>query len=359
MATSAGSSQSVRIMKYGVIPTTLAERFALATGRIPVPLFDAVFSIVKARAVMAGTRLGIFEAMREGSHDAVAVAEQLGLDGDCVELLLRALVLCEYLVQDGQRYRLSKVGRRSLVRGGSRELVGYILWNYTQWKMIESLEDVLRTGKGVDFHRTLEDPEAWRHYQSGMLELARLDGPVLAKCVPVPKGATRLLDVAGSHGLFGATLCRRHPPMRSSVLELPPAVPHARELARAEGIDDVVEHQEGDFMAGDWGSGHDVVLLSNVLHHCSPVQIQTVLTHARSALHERGVVAVWEMERPPRGSKVGHGDGVALFFRLTSSAGAYHGDEYAARLEQSGFRNVRLQRPRMSPGKVLITARAN
>ena len=54
---------------------------------------------------------------------------------------------------------------------------------------------------------------------------------MLARHVPVRKGATRLLDLAGSHGLMGATLCRKHPPMRSTVIDLPAAIEHARRLA--------------------------------------------------------------------------------------------------------------------------------
>ena len=82
-----------------------------------------------------------------------------------------------------------------------------------------------------------------------MLETARFDAPVLARHVPVREGATRLLDLGGSHGLMGATLCRKHPPMRSTVLDLAAAIEHARALAAREGIADVVEHRAGDLHA--------------------------------------------------------------------------------------------------------------
>jgi hypothetical protein len=345
-------------MKYGAIPTSLVERLALASGRVPIPLLDSVGGVLKARALMAGVRLGIFEAMREGSHDPSSLAQRLGLDADCLELLLRALVVADYVDQDGDRYRLSRLARRTVVRGGEMEMVGLVQWNYTQWKMMESLDDLLRTGRGVDYHETLEVPEAWGHYQRGMLELARLDAPVIARRVPVPKGARLLLDVAGSHGLLGAALCRRHPPMRSTVLDLPRAIEHARGLARAEGIEDLVDYRAGEMMASDWGSGHDVVLLCNILHHFRPERIRALLDRARAALRGDGVVAVWDIERPRRGSRVTDGDAAALFFRLTSTAGVYHADEYTAWLEEGGFREVRVRRPWTAPGKVLVTALA-
>jgi cyclopropane fatty-acyl-phospholipid synthase-like methyltransferase len=190
-----------------------------------------------------------------------------------------------------------------------------------------------------------------------MLERARFDAPIVASRVPVRKGATSLLDVAGSHGLFGAAICRRYPTMRATVLDLPQAVSHARALASAERIDDVVTFREGDLFASDLGSSHDVVLLFNILHHFTEDRILSILDRVRAAMRGGGTVAAWEIEAPKRGSRATAGDGVALFFRLTSTAGAYHGDQYAEWMRRSGFDRVAVVRPAMSPGNVLVTAR--
>src|SRR5688500_9562070 len=104
-------------MKYGVIPTNPLERLALWAGKVPVPALDVLYGIMKARAIMAGVRLGIFEAMREGEHRAEDLAARLRLDASCLELLMRTLVLCEYLEQRPGGFALSKLGRRTMVRG--------------------------------------------------------------------------------------------------------------------------------------------------------------------------------------------------------------------------------------------------
>src|SRR5579864_8863291 len=190
-----------------------------------------------------------------------------------------------------------------------------------------------------------------------MLELARLEASVIAAKVRVRPGARSLLDVAGSHGLIVAAICRKHPPMRSTVLDLPQALPHARELAAGEGIDDVVEHRAGSLLEDHWGAGYDVVLLSNILHHFGTEQNRCIFKRAAAALRSDGVVAVWEVERPRNGSKVTAGDGAALYFALTSGGGAYHADEYSEWLVKAGFNRIRVLRPRTTPGKVLLTAR--
>ena len=343
-------------VNYGVIPTDLSERLALAFGKVPIPLLDSLYGILKARTLMAGVRLGVFEALAAGSKKASELAAGLKLNERFLDLLLRNLVLAGYLSQKNGSYKLSKLGRRTMIPGGDMEMFGYVLWNYQQWKMVERLDDAVRCGRGLDFHTTLKDPEAWRNYQRGMLELARLEADVVASKVPVPAGARRLLDVAGSHGLFGAAICRKHSAMRSTVLELPEALPGARSLAQSEGIGDIVEHRAGSLLDSEWGTGYDVVLLFNILHHFVPEEMPPILARARAALRPKGVVAVWELECAKTGSKVTAGDGAALYFALTSSGGAYHADEYSSWMGQAGFERIRVARGRLTPGKILVTA---
>lgn len=343
-------------MRYGAIPTSLIEHVALASGKVPVPMLDAVFGPMKTRAIMAGVSLGVFEALRNGEHTAVDLASQLGLDADALELLLRTLVVCGYLVQRGEGFGLSRMARKTMVTGAPMQMVGYLRFNYAQWEFMGHLEELVRTGRGRDFHHTMTMPDRWRDYQLGMLEIARIESPTVATRIPVRHGAVSLLDVAGAHGLFGAAVCRKHPPMRCTVLDLPQAIPHARALAIEQRLEDVVSHQEGDVLTSDLGR-HDVVLLFNILHHFSEDRITSIVGRAHGALKASGTVAIWELEASRKGARATSGDGAALFFRLTSTAGAYHGTEYARWLREAGFRRVTVTRPMASPGKVLVTGR--
>jgi 2-polyprenyl-3-methyl-5-hydroxy-6-metoxy-1,4-benzoquinol methylase len=344
-------------MQYGAIPTSMAERFAMAAGLVPIPMLDTLFGMLKARFIMAGVRLGLFEALAQEPRSAGSLAAALRLDEDCLDLLLRTLVYCGYLAMDGERFTLSALGRKTMVSGAPKEMTGFVQWNYTQWEFAGHLEALIQTGKGVEFHESLKDPDAWGHYQQAMLETARFDAPIVARHVPVREGATRLLDIGGSHGLTGAAICRKHPPMRSTVIDLAAAIPHATALARREGIADIVEHKKGDLRRDEFGEGFDVALLANILHHFKPDEMIAVLRRVRAALGPNATVAIWELERPGRGAAPGEGDGVALFFRLTSTAGAYSGDEYAGWLKEAGFVRTKIVRPRLSPGNVLVLAR--
>jgi SAM-dependent methyltransferase len=344
-------------MQYGAIPTSLAERLALLVGAVPVPILDTMFGMLKARIIMAGVRLGVFEALAADARTAGTLAQALALDESCLELLLRSLVYCGYLELTGRQYSLSSLGRATMVQDAPKRLTGFVQWNYTQWEFAEHLETLVRTGKGLEFHTTLTDPQQRDFYQQAMLEGARLDAPVVAKRVPVKRGATKLLDLAGSHGLMGAAICRKHPPMRATVIDLPAALEHARPLAEREGIADIVDHRVGDLLRDELGSGWDVVLLSNILHHFSADDIRRILKRAYEALTANGTVAIWDLERPAPGKHPNEGDGIALFFRLTSTAGIYSGDEYAGWLRDAGFERITVVRPVLRPSTVLVHAR--
>ena len=106
-------------MKYGAIPSNPLEWLALRMGKVPVPLLDSLFSILKTRSIMAGVRLGVFEALRERPLAASEVAAACRLDEECTESLLRFLVGVDYLEQRGRRFALNDLSRRTMVAGAT------------------------------------------------------------------------------------------------------------------------------------------------------------------------------------------------------------------------------------------------
>lgn len=345
-------------MRYGASPEGWLETLAFAAGKVPLPALDALVALVKTRAIMAGVKLGVFEALAAGPLPAPAVAAACRLDPPATLLLLRALAFAGYLELEGESFSLSRLGRDTMLPGAPRDFRGYLRWNYTQWELVQGLGELVAGGRAFDFHHTLEDPEAWADYQRAMAEIARGDAPRVAALVPVKRGARRLLDLAGSHGAYGAAICRRHPGLMSLVIDLPAALPASRELAREMGHAGLVEHRAGNLLEDQLPAGQDVAMLSQILHHFRPEQIVGLLGKVHGALERDGTVAIWEIEAPDaRREKAGLGDGAALYFRLTSGARAYHGQDYRGWLEQAGFGRIRVRRPLLTPGGLLLTAR--
>lgn len=346
-------------MRYGAIAENPLEEQLLSAPQAPRAVFDTFLPLVQARAIMAAVRLGIFESLRDGSRRCDELGRALALDAEALELALRVLAGAGYVARERDAYALSELARQTLLDDAPARAVAYVGLDELAWDWLGHTNDVIRDGRGIDIHSELADAASWATYQRAMLEVARGLAPLVAQVVPVKEGAQKLLDIAGSHGLFGALICREHPPMRSVVLDLPDAVEQSRQLAREEGLDDVVTHRTGDALVDDLGDGQDVVFLGNILHHFSPDQIEGLLARIQSALSPGGTVAIWEIRRPESDDPPDiMGDGFALFFRVTSTARCYTTSEYLDWLSAAGFEDAKVHPLPVAPFQLLATGRA-
>jgi hypothetical protein len=346
-------------MRYGPIAVEPGEEAFLTSPRAPLALFDSFVPLVQASALMAGVRHGVFEGLRGGPAGVDDLAGTLKLDGETLLLLLRVLASNGYVTQDDEgAFELSEMGRATLLEDSPDRLTAWVAMMDRFWADFVQMAEVVRTGQGFDLHGELRDAGDWATYQAAMLENARRLAPVVAAMVPVKPDATRLLDIGGSHGLFGALIARAHPPMRSEVLDLPPAVEQARKLAAAEGLEDVVTHRTGDALVDDLGEGYDVIFLSNILHHFTPPQIAQLLERVRTATSPGATVAIWELCQPGSGEPPELlGDAFALFFRMTSSARCYTRAEFTTWLTDAGFVDVQVQPFPIGRSLALVTGR--
>jgi predicted O-methyltransferase YrrM len=335
------------------------EQQALESGKFPLPVLDTLLPLVQTRAIMAAGRLGIFDGIGHESRTAGQLAHALSLDAECLELVLRVLQCAGYVTLERNQYRLTELARNTLLPDSPSKLSAYVEWSYFQWGWIEQLEDVVKTGEGADAHQTLGPSPNWAIYQRAMLEIAQMMAPAVASLVPIKAGAQKMLDIGGSHGLYGAMICRQQPPMRSEVLDLPEAVEHARKLAQEIGIDDVVTHRGGNALVDDLGGDYDLVFVADTAHHFTLDQNRDLFRRAESALTPSGTVAIWDYERPnPEAEPELAGDALALFFRITSTAQCYTSADYADWLESAGFVDVKPHPAPFAASHTLVTGRA-
>ncbi len=345
-------------MRYQLVPENNAEARGLSANPAAAVLFDPFLPVLQARAIMAAGRFGIFEQLSESPRSAADLAGTLSLDAETLDLLLRVLACAGYLSPQGETYQLTDRARAALLPGSPAELTGWVKHSYLHWSLIGELEGVLKTGRGTDSHQRMTGADAWAAYQQAMLETARPAAGVVAEQVPVPPGARRMIDIGGGHGLYGAMICRRHPPLICEVLELPAAIASARAMARREGIEDVVSHRAGDAATEDLGKRvYDVAFLGNLIHHLTTDQNRDLLARLRLCLRPGGTVAVWDFRYPEAGSPPDLvADGFALLFRIGSSTRGISIPEYSGWMTDAGFSDVEEQRL-AAPTHALVTGR--
>jgi hypothetical protein len=107
-------------------------------------------------------------------------------------------------------------------------------------------------------------------------------------------GTQRWLDVGGGDGTVMAALLRERATLTGDVFNLAPVQSLVAERARAAEVGDRMGFVAGDFLAGGFPSGYDVISFVRVLHDWPEDIARELLTKARAALGPGGRVIICE-----------------------------------------------------------------
>jgi predicted O-methyltransferase YrrM len=339
-------------VRVGVIPEGLIERIVLRAGLGPVPLAETQIAFTLARLVMVATKLGTFEALADGAATAEEVAVRCQTDPRATGKLLFALASCGYVRPQNGTYELAPVARKWLLQRSPTSLADKMLFQFLEWEWMEQAEEFVRTGRPLELHESALREEDWRLYQRGMRSLAGAFATEAVRRMPLPHGARDMLDIGGSHGYYSVSLCRRHPELRSVVLDLPEAVEQAAPILAEEGMGDRVVHREGDALADDLGTErYDLVLIAQLVHHFDDAQNRELARRVAAALRPGGVYAILDAFRPRTAKEAGQlGALLEFYFALTSEAGTWAVEEMTEWQRQAGLQPRRPIRFRTIPG---------
>jgi len=208
-------------------------------------------------------------------------------------------------------------------------------------------------------HGQLSDGSEWDRYQRGMRALASVSAEEVARRLPIPAGATTMLDIGGSHGYYSVCACRRHDGMRATILDLPEAVEQAAPILAREGMGDRVGHRAGNALTDDLGNdAWDVVFISQLVHHFTEEQNRELMRRIARSLKPAGRCVLLDALRPSSpGSSGAVGALLDLFFAATSLSGTWSLEAMQAWQRDAG---LAVEKPiflRTLPGAALIIGR--
>lgn len=329
-------------MKLGTIAENPVERVVHALGLAPRPLLETHIAMLLTRSIMEGSRLGIFEILAAGPLTVDEIAARCGGQPRALQKLLDALAGSEYLQYDAGRYSLAPVARKWLLPDSPQSLHDKMLLQFREWDFVAHIGDFVRTGKPLDIHATMDDG-TWGLYQRGMRSSSSTWAPEVGRRTPVPKGARDMLDIGGSHGHLSVAICRRHPGLRSVILDLPEAVEHAAPILAKEGMGDRVVHRAGNVLTDDLGTeAWDVVFVANLVHHFDDATNRELAKKIARALRPGGVFVIQELYRPHSPKEAGQiGALLDLYFALTSEAGTWSFKEMANWQRDAGLKPLK------------------
>ena len=358
-AAARSESIALRPMRLGAQPEGLVERIGLLANLLPTALGESMFGMPVARSLQVAQRTGMFAALAERPHTAEELAQELELKPLPTELLLDVLTALGHVkLDDSGRYELSSRARRWLEPGSDRYVGDFLADNYSYWEWWGGLEDLVREGRSVEMHDRPDDDPYWHSYIRGQYQLARLSSDEVAKAISLRGEPSSVLDVAGGHGEFSMALCRRHPGLKATIVDLPGSARIGREIVAEAQMGDRVSYVEGDMFEADLGGPHDGALCFNIVHHLSPETSRKLFARIHAALRPGAPLCVLELYDRPAGQQPGSAAMLGLFFHLTSGADTYSADEVSGWLADSGYGNVSKRTFRTLPDLALLRAEA-
>jgi ubiquinone/menaquinone biosynthesis C-methylase UbiE len=338
-------------MKLGTIAQNPLEWGVLQAGLVPTPLLDTIVALLLARAVMVGTRVGVFEALTSGPLAPEEVAARCQVDSGALNKLLGALAGSGYLGWRDGRYRLTPLSRKWLIKGASHSLYDAIVMQFVDAGYIEQMESFVRTGDPVQIHEQMSEAD-WGYYQRGMRSGANLAASEVVLRVRLSGTPRQMLDIGGAHGYYSVAFCRRYPQLQATILDLPKAIQHAAPLLAREGMGERVRHQAADALTAELGEDrYDLILIANLLHHFSERDNRDLMKRVARALVPGGRVVIGDMIRPTRPGASGQiGALTDLYFALTSASGTWSFEEMSQWQQAAGLKPRRPLRLITGPG---------
>ncbi len=345
-------------MKLGIKAENILEWIAMKLNLAPRPLLETQIAFTAARAIMAGADLGLFEAMGTTAKTAEEIAQTCKTHPRSTTQLLDCLVGVGYLHFSNNRYSLKKHYQKWLLKSSDSNLVEKLRFQIMEWNWVAKLEEYVRSGQPLDIHASASKAE-WERYQEGMRDLSINAAKELGGKLPIPAGASAMLDIGGSHGLYSIELCKRYAGLSSTILDLPGAIESASAIAKRYDQTGRVKYVAGNALTDDLGTArYDLVLINNLVHHFSAEQNQMLAGKVAQALKPGGVYAIGDLiraETPGEGGVVASTMG--LYFSLTSSSGNWSSTEMSAWQQSAGLIPVKSIALMSLPGWKMVMAK--
>jgi ubiquinone/menaquinone biosynthesis C-methylase UbiE len=168
----------------------------------------------------------------------------------------------------------------------------------------------------------------------------------------------RVLDIAAGHGAFGITLAQAAPQAEIVAQDWSNVLKLAETNAKAAGVGDRYTLLPGDAFTVDFGTGFDVVLLTNFLHHFDQATCISLLKKVHACLKSGG--QLYTLEFVPNEDRVTPPipASFSLMMLGTTPAGdAYTMKEFESMLGEAGFEQNRLEQVPQSPQQLIVSTK--
>lgn len=325
----------------------------------PDLFFDTITAYQKTAALKAAIDLGIFTVLADKALTAKQIAHQTTASERGVRILCDYMTVQGFLTKSGDNYSSARDSAFFLNRNSPAYAGGAVQFLLCSELLnaFDALPEAARRGGAAHSEQGTVAPDhpVWITFARAMGGMMTPAAYGLADILAADGPATKILDIAAGHGVWGIAQAKKNPGAQLVALDWENVLKVAAENASAASVMDRFSTIAGNAFDVDLGANYDLILVPNFLHHFSAADCVKFLKRAHAALRNNGRLVI--VEFIPNADRVTPppSAGFALVMLATTPEGdAYTFDEYKTMLADSGFRDPQLRALPASANQAII-----
>jgi SAM-dependent methyltransferase len=268
--------------------------------------------------------------------------------------LLDALAVIGLVSKKKGRYYNTGLSKQFLVSEAKNYLGDSIKHYKNLWKLWGGLDEAVATGRGATPPKGHGSPAQMESFILAMENTARRRASQVLKLVGAT-GVNKMLDVGGGPATYSIVFAKRNKKLHATVIDQHVPLRVARGFVKEAELHNRIILKEGDYFAMEFGTGFDLVLLSNILHSMSPGRARMMINKSYGALAPGGRIVIHDFL--PNEERTGPDWPILFAVNMlvgTESGTTYTYGEIGAWLRSGGFTDIKKLKVEDAESSVIV-----
>ena len=259
----------------------------------PEKIFETYSAFMSTGVLVSSVDLEVYTHIKNGHSTAIEIAKAAQASPRGMEILLNSLVALNFLTKSNDKYQLTPLAEKFLVKDNSAYLGDFVQTADMPMKDFMHLTEAVRTGKPY-LHIEQEQQGGQEYFKKlvpGLFSSTYPSAKVAAEVLGIGKTWKNLdvLDVGAGSGVWGIAFSQLDAGTKVVALDWPGILEITRTFVERFGLNDRFSYLPGDMHKIDFGGEkYDIVILGAVCHGLSEETNRSLFSRVHLSLKRGG-----------------------------------------------------------------------